>query len=446
MSAGWYPTQTAAMTYSLDAVCAKTPTCAALGGPTPTEMLAQVLAQVRKHPYTGVGYDADGVRHEHVVVDGKALVSVAFGATYGPAWYRELAAALRAALAGNRAPLLRLVAEAVYPGPYASDVVAYSEGLDAATSCHDYPQLYDMTAPPAQRKVEYRAAVEAEQQTDPGVYAPFTIAEYLASDWEEQDWCLQWPVASPAHPAGPPAPPSGHYPDVPVLVLSSELDSITTPAEGALVKAEFPHARQVLVANSFHVSAEDDVDGCSSSILRAFVADPVDGLTPAALACAPLVPPVRAVASYVGSFHAMPAAAPVAGSKVPLAGLRAASTAAETVADVIDRWFNNYSGVGVGLYGGTWSYTGDHVTRFVLRDVRLTRDLAVSGTVVWSRYGHHVTVHLVIKQVDASGAIVRGSGVNGTVDAFWDWRAAGAQTVLTGTLGGKPLAARMLAP
>ena len=132
---------------------------------------------------------------------------------------------------------------------YPSDVVAYSEGLDAATSCHDYPQLYDMSKPPAVRKLEYAAAVRAEGRTDPGVYAPFTIAEYLASDWEEQDWCLTWPVPSSAHPAGPPAPPTGHYPSVPVMVLSSELDSITTPAEGRLVVAEFPDARQVLWTN-----------------------------------------------------------------------------------------------------------------------------------------------------------------------------------------------------
>ena len=81
-----------------------------------------------------------------------------------------------------------------------------------------------MTAPPAQRKVEYAAAVRAEKRTNPELYAPFTIDEYLNSFWEEQDWCLSWPLASAAHPAGPPAPPSGHYSDVPVPVLSGELD------------------------------------------------------------------------------------------------------------------------------------------------------------------------------------------------------------------------------
>ena len=47
----WYPTQTAAMTTSLDKVCARTPSCAALGGPSPTQLLAKVLARVRLRPY-----------------------------------------------------------------------------------------------------------------------------------------------------------------------------------------------------------------------------------------------------------------------------------------------------------------------------------------------------------------------------------------------------------
>ena len=191
------------MLSSIDKVCARTPSCAAYGVPT-SKLLERVLAQVRRTPYTGVGHDADGIRHR-VVVDGANLVGVAFGATYGPAWYRELPGALRSALAGDRAPLIRLVAEADYVSGDAGDPVDYSEGADAAVSCHDYPQLYDMTAPPARRLVEFRAAVQAqERRNDPGIYAPFTVQEYLDSFWEEQDWCLRWPVAvrrAPGRPA-----------------------------------------------------------------------------------------------------------------------------------------------------------------------------------------------------------------------------------------------------
>ncbi len=62
-----------------------------------------------------MSHDADG-RPMHVVVDGKNLVSVAFGATYGAAFYREFAASLRSALLGDTVPLLRLTAEAIGGG------------------------------------------------------------------------------------------------------------------------------------------------------------------------------------------------------------------------------------------------------------------------------------------------------------------------------------------
>ena len=84
-----------------------------------------------------------------VTVNAETLATIAFGATYGPYIYRELTAALRSALRGDRVPLLRLVAEAEGGGTNAGPVRAYSEGLDAAVACHDYPQLYDMTARPA---------------------------------------------------------------------------------------------------------------------------------------------------------------------------------------------------------------------------------------------------------------------------------------------------------
>jgi pimeloyl-ACP methyl ester carboxylesterase len=440
----WYPTQGPAMLSSIDAVCERTPACAAYGVPTST-LLRRVLAQVRVHPWTGVGHDGDGIRHT-VVVDGPALVGVAFGATYGPYWYRELPGALRSALRGDRQPLFRLVAEADYVSGDAGDPVDYSEGLDAAVSCHDYPQLYDMTAPPAQRRVEYAAAVRAESRTHPDVYAPFTVQEYLDSGWEAQDWCLRWPVPSAGHPAGPPMPPGGTYPHVPVLVLSGELDSITTPAEGALVAGQFPDAVQVHVANSFHVTADGDTDDCAVGVLRAFVRDPAHGLTPGVLACTTEVPPVRALAVFPASYRSVDPAAPAAGNEVGSAGRRAAATAALTAADLLDRWWNNYDGAGVGLYGGRWSYSGDRVTTFTLHGVRLAPDLAVSGTVVWGRYSHAVSVKLSVVQVDAAGKPVAGSAVSGTVNGSWDSRAAGAVATLRGTIGGQTLRASLPAP
>ena len=130
-----------------------------------------------------------------VTVDGPSLVSVAYGATYTPALYRELTAALRSALDGDRAPLLRLVAEATGGDTDAGPVAAYSEGLDAAVACHDYPQVYDMTAPPAVRRQQYVDALAARQTSYPETFGPFTVGEYADSDWQTLDWCTDWPVA-----------------------------------------------------------------------------------------------------------------------------------------------------------------------------------------------------------------------------------------------------------
>jgi pimeloyl-ACP methyl ester carboxylesterase len=440
----WYPTQGPAMLRSIDLVCARTPSCASLGASTGT-LLQHVLSKVRKSPWHGVAPDADGVPR-HVTIDASELVSIAFGATYGPSIYRELPGALRSALNGDRAPLLRLAAEEIYPSGGVSDPVDYSEGLDAAVSCHDYPQLYDMSAPPSTRRSEYKAAVAAEEKNDPHVYAPFTIGEYLRSDWEEADWCLSWPAPDAGHPAGPPAPLAGHYPDTPTLVLSGELDSITTPAEGAQVAARFPSARQVIVSNSFHVTADGDTDNCAVNVLRAFIARPTTGVEASTLACTSAVPPVRAVGRYVTSVSKVPAATPVAGSRVGTAALRASDAALATVADVVDRWYANYSGAGGGLYGGSWSYSGDKQTTFALKGVRLTPDLAVSGTVAWSRYGNTIKANLTLRRTDSHGNTIKGSALNGTIRAAWDTRTAGALAQIDGTLGGVAVHARVLAP
>jgi hypothetical protein len=191
------------------------------------------------------------------------------------------------------------------------------------------------------------------------------------------DWCTRWPAAPADDPAGPVRPPGGRYPDVPVLVLSGELDSITTPAEGAIVARQFPDAMQAVVPNTFHITALADTDGCASRVVRRFVRHPQAAIDPR-------------VCSWIPAIRA-PAIFPRATADL---GLR--RTAEATVRDVLDRWWNNYSGHGFGLRGGRFSYTGDRVTRFRLHGYRLVRDLPVSGRVVWHRYDEKVVADLRI--------------------------------------------------
>ncbi len=113
-----------------------------------------------------------------------------------------------------------------------------------------------------------------------------------------------------------------------------------------------------------------------------------------------------------------------------------APAAAATVADLVDRWWNNYSGHYVGLRGGTWSYTGDRTTVFHLHGVRLTRDLAVSGTATWRRYANRMTVDLT----------VAGHGRHGRLHGHWATRREGARATLHGSFGGHPVTATFRAP
>ncbi len=189
----WYPTQGPAMRDAFTLVCERSAACRSAGRPF-LPALRKVLSVVRAHPWHGVSHDADGTKAT-VTVDGPTLTSVAFGATFGPPFYREMTAALRSGLRGDHAPLLRLVAEAIGGGTDAGDPVDYSEGLDAAVACHDYPQLYDMTASPSVRTSQYAAALDRRTARNPFTYGPFTIHEYADSDWQELDWCTRWPAA-----------------------------------------------------------------------------------------------------------------------------------------------------------------------------------------------------------------------------------------------------------
>ena len=181
-------------------------------------------------------------------------------------------------------------------------------------------------------------------------------------------------------------------------------------------------------------------------MVRRFVRHPDRPFTAHALRCTRRVPPVRTLGRYDPSFTALPAAKARHGNAVGPAGRRAARAAAETVADVEDRWFNNYSGHGVGLYGGRWSYTGGRAVLFRLHKVRLERDLAISGSVRWERYGKRLRCRLVVQQVTRSGHAARGAPVDGTIRGRWATRRRAAVATLTGTLGGRPLRAAMRAP
>ena len=63
--------------------------------------------------------------------------------------------------------------------------------------------------------------------------------------------CLAWPEPTALY--EPPAEPGAPKPEMPTLVISGELDDVTSPEEGADVAADFPDARQRVIRDAGHV-------------------------------------------------------------------------------------------------------------------------------------------------------------------------------------------------
>jgi len=407
----WYPTQGPALRNAFDVVCARTPSCRRLAGST-VSRLRRVLDIVRADVIRVVAPGADRHRHD-VLIDAASLVDVSFGGTFVPTMYREMDAALRAALHGDWLPLGRLVAEYEFSTARRIPATEYSLGQSLAVTCHDYPQLYSMDAAPAARRGQFASAVRDMSSARPRLYGPFGVREYVASSWSEQGSCLSWPVAV-SYPWQLPGPTSGSYPSVPTLVISGQLDSITTTAEASMVAHQFPVSRHVVVANGLHVAALGDVTGCASGLVRRFLLDPTTVVRQSGGSCA--APTIRGMPSYPREST----------------GLGAGFAGAQTVADVIDRYYQTDGTGGLGLRGGSWKYAGYPVVRMVLSDIRLYADLPVSGTVRWNTVTGELTTRLVM-----SGRTWVGG---------WNTYSVNGMAVMSGKGGGSSIDLRFPAP
>jgi pimeloyl-ACP methyl ester carboxylesterase len=363
----WWSDAARAAADALRYVCERDPGCDAVGG-DPVRRLERLDRLLAEDPITGVAPNADG-KLRRVTVDPGVLIAVVTAAGYSSTVYRELDAAVRAALGPHPdpLPLLRLARENLYLGGGGAPRY-YSQGLANAVSCNDYPQLYDMMAPPKDRPAQYEAAIERLERDDPDAFAPFTVQEWITSPVEDLDSCLEWPV--PDRPL-PPLPDPHTYPEVPTLVLVGDLDSVTSPEGARQVAERFPNATYVQVANLTHVTALGDRHRCASRIVLRFVRTLEAGDT----TCADGYAEIRAVDAFAER------AAQVEGSTAR----RAATIAAATVADAIARWWVMGGFEGVGLRGGTFDTSGYGLVSFRFDATRWVHDVAVSGTATWDR-------------------------------------------------------------
>lgn len=347
----WYASSAATLRSALELV-----------SPGTSERLARLLEHVRQAPIRGVSSDSDGSELK-VRVTPRALSDLVQDSASDPVILRELDASVTGALAGDDAPLLRLVGQAGTWSHTPSEAAYFSRGLYLAVACADYPLL---SGPP------------------PNVFAPFTPAEWMSVSGFTQpyDVCDRWPKPRRA----PPAVPTRKLPaSVPVLIAGGDLDSLTPLSDAATFgPAMAENVRIVTLRNTVHVTSQGGnhlVEGmrCARTVIRSFISGALaDG-------CAARIPAVPTARAYPLTLAAAAPATLVSGPDPGDTAKRAATVAVEAFGDAIGRRLYSSGNRGPGLRGGHFT-VGEQgaAAMFRLINVRFVTDELVNGRGTWN--------------------------------------------------------------
>jgi pimeloyl-ACP methyl ester carboxylesterase len=426
--------------------CARTPACSALGGDA-QERFRALVESLREKPVSGRAPGAWGDM-KNVTADPGALFTIVANAGNNFTAYRDIDAAGRAWLENqDPLPLLRLVAEATDGEDSAGPPSAFSTGLELAVECADYTQLYDMRDSENDRHMEFKASLATTESNDPHIYAPFQLDEavHAPANPEGLNLCQAWPDAPHWARPGRPVARDSKFPAVPVLVLSGELDTVTSPKEGRWTAALFPNATFLEVPNTVHETAignggvhvppfGGDLARCTGPVVLSFVES--GGLAPDT-SCFAHIRPVRAVSAFAADWESVAPAVAQKGNEAGPQQLTLASAVAETVGDAVARYGVLLGNTDRGLRGGTFvlSHTPTGYT-FNLRAMKWTDDLAVSGTIDWNQ----ITGHIVAK------VSLSATGHAGHVRMVWDDRQTDAEVSIDGKIDGQTVTASRIAP
>ena len=132
--------------------------------------------------------------------------------------------------------------------------------------------LWDRASSEPERRAELEQAI---RDHDRDMFAPFTPREVALSSeigyldrltWPQRTELYEPPVESGAEPT-----------DAPVLVVSGELDSVTTPHEGRRVAGEFPNSTWFEARNAGHVDSLYDRHGDAATEIRRFLRRHIGG-------------------------------------------------------------------------------------------------------------------------------------------------------------------------
>jgi pimeloyl-ACP methyl ester carboxylesterase len=193
-----------------------------------------------------------------------ALLQALQDATYGtPRSFVRIDRAGTALRHGNPGPWEHLTRSSK-PGTH--HLRGYARAAELVVGCNDYPMLWDKAAGEEERREQLETAIRKQ---DPERFAPFTPREVALSSEIGYLECLTWPAPTALY--EPPISAGNELTDAPVLVVSGELDSLTTPHEGRLVAGEFPNSELFIARNAGHVNALYYRAGAAAQKIRSFL-------------------------------------------------------------------------------------------------------------------------------------------------------------------------------
>lgn len=359
-------------------VCAGSQACTPTASST-ADQIAWLAHRLAKSPLAGSALDANGVQHDIVLDEAGFIARILADDSSAFVNQGEIAAAIAAFRTGDRAPLLRIAAEMDYGWPAdAGPASEFSVGDAFAVMCSEQDWQWDRDASVESRKEQYAAYIA---QTPKSAIAPFSRTGFFEGARElyaSGDTCIEWPTTH----ANLPIPPHATYPNVPTLVLTSDLDVIT-PVSTGTVAPRWPNSTFVNVHGIGHATLF--WGDCTLGMVRQFLATLDAGDTSCADAPSTAWWAVgRFPATMDEALAARPAdLADRSGGRER----RAATVATQTVVDAFKRLFRSDGSAPIpGLRGGNViiGSTPGGDTRIDLAGARFTRDLAVSGTAVWT--------------------------------------------------------------
>ncbi len=248
--------------------------------------LAALAHRLGHRALRGSVLDGSGRRHGARASEPK-LLSLLLNGDFDRYLRAELPSAVRSALAGDQAPLLRLTARAT-GGSLVSDTD--SDAVYAATTCQDGIVPWPAGTPLAQRRAAVDAAAAAIASR---AFAPFDRRTVRALG--SADLCRAWPES----PIVQPLPP---MPATPTLILSGDDDLRTPRADAVALARRLPGAHLLEVPDAGHGVLFSDPTNCAEQAVRLFVAGAVPG------ACrrhARVAPPVPLAPRGLGALRAV---------------------------------------------------------------------------------------------------------------------------------------------